>query len=108
MQNSVFVSVFLPILTAGIVAMYSLKNNYSKFYDNVLIYIIMGLTNFLTFCALSFQYGVDISLESLTTDLESNSTLKELYNYASIFIWLMIASSIVSVFIRFLPKKVEN
>ncbi|HGS4561521.1 TPA: hypothetical protein ACMDRZ_003816 [Vibrio cholerae] len=108
MQNSAFVSIFLPLLIAVIVAMYSLKKNYSKFYDDVLIYIITGFISFLTFCTISFQSGVDITLESLTTDLESNLELKEIYDYSNTFIWLMITSSVVSIFIRFLPKKEEN
>lgn len=108
MQNSVFVSVFLPLLVAMVVAMYSLKKNYPKFYDDVLIYIIMVFTGFLTFCALSFQGGIDITLEILSTDSVTNSKLKELYDYSNTLIWLMITSSIISIFIRLLPKKEEN
>ncbi|EPO2882342.1 hypothetical protein ACT7SV_003473 [Vibrio cholerae] len=108
MQNSVFVSVFLTILIAMVAAMYSLKKNYSKFYDDSLFYIIMFVTVLLTFCALIFQGGMDITLEILSTDLESNLELKEIYDYSNTFIWLMIISSIISIFIRLLPKKEEN
>ncbi|EIA3112869.1 hypothetical protein K7D17_001799 [Vibrio cholerae] len=108
MQNSVFVSVFLPVLIVMVTAMYSLKKNYSKFYDDVLFYIIMLVTVLLTFCSLIFQGGIDITLEILSTDLESNLELKEIYDYSNTFIWLMIISSIISIFIRLLPKKEEN